>query len=315
MSAITPQQMGIAYSPVNRRQYKIITKQGNQGALPSIERITNGSELKNDIYLIPFVAEKRYRTGYPLTSQRAGWTFDFGDINSEDIFILDSRWDRKTMAFFATCLWDAPNYTGKPLIDNGWEKGSFSPASSDFYTHEGSIELGYFHNKEFSPKPTQFYCADFSKIKLKDFRKTTSSGAYEMDAKKFMAKYQDLLCDARLDNCCSVNNQSISYAINQPAQFKRNYADKITNFKPSNDTLEINTDSFGIDSPATFAAGKNKRIVKKKLAKFDIEFLYDKKKGGLYFNENGTDKGFGAGGIVAILKGAPELTLSNWNFI
>ena len=63
---------------------------------------------------------------------------------------------------------------------------------------------------------------------------------------------------------------------------------------------------------ATFAVGKNKKKVKKKLAKQDFDFLYDKKKGWLYFNENGADKGFGDGGIIAILKGTPELTSGNF---
>ena len=97
--------------------------------------------------------------------------------------------------------------------------------------------------------------------------------------------------------------------------FKRRFADKITNFNPSIDTLEIDTDSFGIDSSTTFAAGKNKRAVMKKLAKQDFDFLYDQKKGGLYFNENGADKGFGDGGIIAILNGAPDLTSGNLEFI
>ena len=60
---------------------------------------------------------------------------------------------------------------------------------------------------------------------------------------------------------------------------------------------------------------KKKKKVKKKLAKKDFDFLYDQKKGGLYFNENGADKGFDDGGIIAILKGAPELTASNLEFI
>ena len=34
-----------------------------------------------------------------------------------------------------------------------------------------------------------------------------------------------------------------------------------------------------------------KLSVKKKLAKQDFDFLYDEKKGFLYFNENGADKG------------------------
>ena len=101
----------------------------------------------------------------------------------------------------------------------------------------------------------------------------------------------------------------------KPNKFKVKANDKITNFNPSNDTLEIDTDSFGIDSSATFAAGKNNRAVKKKLARKDFDFLYDEKKGGLYFNENGADKGFGDGGIIAILKGAPDLTANNLEFI
>ena len=104
-------------------------------------------------------------------------------------------------------------------------------------------------------------------------------------------------------------------SINQPTKFNKKSADKLTNFNPSTDTLKINTDSFGIDSSATFASGKNKKAVKKKLAKQDFDFLYDQKKGGLYFNENGSDKGFGDGGIIAILKGAPDLTSGNLEFI
>ena len=100
-----------------------------------------------------------------------------------------------------------------------------------------------------------------------------------------------------------------------PEKFNKKSADKITNFNPSTDTLEIDTDSFGIHSSATFTAGKNKKTIKKKLAKQDFDFLYDEKKGGLYFNENGAEKGFGDGGIIAILKGAPDLTASNLEFI
>ena len=91
--------------------------------------------------------------------------------------------------------------------------------------------------------------------------------------------------------------------------------DKITFFAPSKDKLEIESDSFGIERNASFAAGKNKRVVKKQLAKKDVDFLYDQKKGGLYFNENGAVKGFGEGGIFAILKGSPDLTTSNVDFI
>ena len=116
------------------------------------------------------------------------------------------------------------------------------------------------------------------------------------------------------------NNQSDEFVdsvtkVDAPKKYKIKFIDKIYNFNPSTDTLQIDTDSFGIDSSATFAAGKNKKAVKKKLAKQDFDFLYDQKKGGLYFNENGADKGFGEGGIIAILKGAPDLTSDNLEFI
>ena len=104
-------------------------------------------------------------------------------------------------------------------------------------------------------------------------------------------------------------------AIFSPTKFNKRSADKITNFNPSTDTLEIDTESFGIDSSATFASGANKKEVKKVLAKQDVDFFYDQKKGGLYFNENGEEKGFGDGGIIAILKGAPDLTADNVEFI
>mgnify|MGYP001200578956 CR=1 FL=1 len=117
----------------------------------------------------------------------------------------------------------------------------------------------------------------------------------------------------------SASNQSLaedsSSQITRPNNFKKKSANKITNFNPSTDTLEIDTDSFGIDSTATFESGKNKKVVEKKLAKQDFAFIYDEKKGGLYFNENGSAKGFGEGGIIAILKGSPDLTSANLEFI
>ena len=53
----------------------------------------------------------------------------------------------------------------------------------------------------------------------------------------------------------------------------------------------------------------------KKLAHNGFDLLSDQKKGWLCFNENGSGKGFGDGGIVAILIGAPELTASNLEFV
>ena len=106
-----------------------------------------------------------------------------------------------------------------------------------------------------------------------------------------------------------------SHSISIPEKFNKKSADKITDFNPSTDVLGIYSDGFGVDNLSAFASGRSKSAIKNKLAKQDFEFLYDEKKGGLYFNENGADKGFGDGGIIAILKGAPGLTSSNLEFI
>ena len=103
-------------------------------------------------------------------------------------------------------------------------------------------------------------------------------------------------------------------SINKPFSFNKKSIDKITGFNPSTDTLEISTVSFGVDSSATFVAARNKKMIKRQFDKLDIDFLYDQKQGGLYFNENGVDQGFGDGGIMAILKGAPGLTADNLVF-
>ena len=52
-----------------------------------------------------------------------------------------------------------------------------------------------------------------------------------------------------------------------------------------------------------------------KACQVGLQFPLWPDKGGLYFNESSADKGFGDGGIIAILKGAPELTSGNLEFI
>ena len=135
-------------------------------------------------------------------------------------------------------------------------------------------------------------------------------GAPELTARNF-SNYFTKDTSSIIPNGLDNNTRTIS----RPSEFKIKYADKITNFSPSTDTLEINTESFGVDSSATFTIGKNKNKIKQMLAKQDFDFLYEQKKGGLYFNKNGADKGFGDGGIIAILKGAPDLTIQNIDFL
>ena len=165
-----------------------------------------------------------------------------------------------------------------------------------------------------------FHDSNIRSIKFGDNLERIGSNAFTgNNLKKVILPTQTILEEEAFDDDVIIkrfkkDSRKKQNQINTPSRFKVKNIDKINNFNPSTDTLEIDTDSFGIDSSATFAAVKNKKKLKK-LAKKDFDFLYDQKKGGLYFNENGADKGFGDGGIIAILKGAPDLTTSNLEFI
>ena len=96
--------------------------------------------------------------------------------------------------------------------------------------------------------------------------------------------------------------------------FTKKAADKIIGFDASQgDTIAVSQYAFPALQAASelnFASTKNKMELKL-LSKQDYDFVYFKKKGRLYFDGNGSDKYWGntnEGGLVAILKGKPELT-------
>ena len=95
--------------------------------------------------------------------------------------------------------------------------------------------------------------------------------------------------------------------------FTKKSADKIIGFKATQDTIAVSPDAFpglkGV-SAIRFASTKSKKELKQ-LSKDDYDFVYFEKKGRLYFDGNGAEKNWGnssEGGLVAILKGKPELT-------
>lgn len=112
----------------------------------------------------------------------------------------------------------------------------------------------------------------------------------------------------------NTNQSSKLFDLDFGGKFGKKHADKITNFNPSSDALTIDQSIFGfIDTPSLKIA-KNKKATKK-LSKSQHDFILDQSKGMLYFNENGADKGFGQGGLVAIIKGSQNLTSENVDFI
>ena len=99
--------------------------------------------------------------------------------------------------------------------------------------------------------------------------------------------------------------------------FTKQSADKIIGFNASQgDTIAVGPNAFpslqGV-SDISFASTRSKKEFKQ-LSKEDYDFVYFEKKGRIYFDGNGAEKNWGnsdEGGLVAILKGKPELTVEN----
>jgi len=127
---------------------------------------------------------------------------------------------------------------------------------------------------------------------------------------EFLQRF-DWVINPRATSSPSANATS---AISSPAAYGKNSADIITNYNPKTDQpIQIDLGSFEGAVGKLKIAKKSKKIAK--LAKKDIDFIYDGQKGYLYYNENGKKPDFGEGGIFAILEGKPKAGIGNFGFI
>ena len=108
-------------------------------------------------------------------------------------------------------------------------------------------------------------------------------------------------------------NVAYAFTFDSLEPFTKKSADRIIGFDASQgDKIAVAAVAFpGLEesSDISFASTKSKKELKQ-FAKEDYDFVYFEKKGRLYFDGNGSDKKWGdsdEGGLVAILKGKPEL--------
>ena len=89
--------------------------------------------------------------------------------------------------------------------------------------------------------------------------------------------------------------------------FSRKTKDTIVDFDAlEGDEILIDKSGFGINKKLRFESVNGKKSVNIE-AESHHDFVYDDKKGVLYFNENGKEEGWGDGGLFVKLKGSPEL--------
>ena len=105
------------------------------------------------------------------------------------------------------------------------------------------------------------------------------------------------------------------FLFNESTRFGTKNADQIKDFDPeAGDSILLDNDLFGLGKKIKLKSYGSRNKVKK-AAKSKNDFLYDEKKGLLYFNENGKQKGWGDGGLFTKLQGAPDLGADDFTIV
>ncbi len=93
--------------------------------------------------------------------------------------------------------------------------------------------------------------------------------------------------------------------------------DTIKDFKPNIDDIILDTDTFTTlksELGEGFSIGREFQAVNRKnaVANSRADIVYDRSTGDLYYNANGSLAGFGGGGKIATLEGAPSISASDF---
>ena len=125
----------------------------------------------------------------------------------------------------------------------------------------------------------------------------------------------EVLAGMRGKNVLEGGEGSDGFLFNQPGGFGGRHLDKIKDFSPQEgDSILLDKNVYGLGKQIKLKSCGSKNKVKK-AAKSKNDFVYDDKKGLLYFNENGKKKGWGDGGLFAKLQGAPELGADDFTIV
>lgn len=95
-------------------------------------------------------------------------------------------------------------------------------------------------------------------------------------------------------------------------EFGKKKADKITDFnKDEGDAIILDRETFSLGKKIKLKIIEGKKKLKKS-SKSGKDFVYEESKGQLYFNENGREKGWGEGGLFALLEESPILNATDF---
>ena len=97
--------------------------------------------------------------------------------------------------------------------------------------------------------------------------------------------------------------------------FGKKKADRVIDFKAGQgDQIVLDEDAFGgFGVTFTFSVASNKKQLKQ-ASRTGADLIYFESKGYLYFDQNAEGKGYGDGGIFAVLNKKPELEVTDIAF-
>ena len=108
---------------------------------------------------------------------------------------------------------------------------------------------------------------------------------------------------------------SDGFFFQNPAGSSKKEVDRVKDFdSEEGDFILVDKDFFGQIDEVVLKTVSSKRATRR-ASKTNHNFVYDNKKGLLYFNENGSDKGWGDGGLFVKLQNAPELGESDFMIV
>ena len=100
-----------------------------------------------------------------------------------------------------------------------------------------------------------------------------------------------------------------------PGIFGKESATKLADFDPfEDDSILLDKASFYLGKKIKLKSVTGKKALKR-ASRSKKNFVYNEKKGFLYFNENGKESGWGDGGLLAVLEGKPELGESDFTIV
>ena len=105
------------------------------------------------------------------------------------------------------------------------------------------------------------------------------------------------------------------FVIDLAGPFGRKYSDRITDFKSEDgDSLRLISAESGLPEVMKISTALSRKAVRV-LDQSDHELIYNQRNGYLYFNQNGEKSGWGEGGVFAILKGGPDLSIGEISLV